>query len=125
MFLTLIDGRLVPDTSGRDYRKLDNLQAFVGGYIERVLLPSPGDRQVSGWINEEGKLIPLKPNFILPGVDVIYGPMLITAVDAAGEVAPLTEMEASNLYLVPTPMGIPALFGAWGPYDPTPILTDV
>jgi hypothetical protein len=112
MFLTLINGILAPDTSGRAYLTLDELQAFVGGYIESLRLPSLFDRQVTGWINEEGKLIPLSVNFILPGV-------------GEGDVAPLSEAEAANLYLVPTPMGIPALFGASGPFDPTPVLIDL
>jgi Domain of unknown function (DUF3846) len=51
---------------------LESMQAFVGGYIEAVTLPPPF-RHISLICHEEGKLIPLPPNRIVPGVDLVHG----------------------------------------------------
>jgi len=62
---------------------LEEMQKVVGGYIEIVSLASEKKRMV---VNEEGAIIPLKPNFIATMIyrketgstSVIYGDALLT-----------------------------------------------
>ena len=54
---------------------LEKLQALVGGYIE--IVPIAADVMI---INEEGKLLGLKPNFQY-GSDVICGTMVMVGRD--------------------------------------------
>lgn len=54
---------------------LENLQKFVGGYIEAV----PVTRNIVMICNEEGKLKGLEPNFGWLG-DVIVGPVIFCGV---------------------------------------------
>jgi hypothetical protein len=73
--------------------QLDDLQALVGGYIEAVALPDfiTGADQATAYVNEEGKLDGLAPNFratdfMVPGVglmwgDYIAGPMVLAGFD--------------------------------------------
>lgn len=80
---------------------LENMQQFVQGYIEAVTLryDNETDRAITAWMNEEGKLLDLKPSLAVVGrdfevLDVIAGNVLITAVDSEGETVGLTQEEA-------------------------------
>ena len=59
---------------------LENLQAYVGGYIETVTLAD--DLVVI--CNEEGRLMRLPHNCTICGVD-FYGDIIIAGVDGDGE----------------------------------------
>jgi hypothetical protein len=77
---------------------LENLQAYVGGYIEAIRL---GEDMVI-WINEEGKLQELEPNFSLTnkeGVpyDLVVGNALITSVSKAGEAGSLSDNQIEEI----------------------------
>lgn len=73
---------------------LDNLQAVVGGYIEAVRV----DDSITIWVNEEGKLQGLAPNFMLldssnRAYDLIAGNVIITGTDEEGNSVSLTDSE--------------------------------
>jgi hypothetical protein len=77
---------------------LENLQAYVGGYIEAIRL---GEDMVI-WLNEEGKLQNLEPNFSLTdreGVpyDLVVGNVLITGVSKAGEAVSLSDKQIKEI----------------------------
>jgi hypothetical protein len=80
---------------------LDNMQKAVGGYIEAVTLShDPNtDRMVTIWLNEEGKLRGLQPNFAMIQksndklLDVIVGDVLITSTDEEGSTVGLNDEE--------------------------------
>lgn len=58
---------------------LENLQKFVGGYIEIVNLGVYGDQEILMICNEEGKLLEgCTPNFYL-GDDLIFGNVVYAA----------------------------------------------
>lgn len=58
---------------------LENLQKFVGGYIEIVNLGTYGDQEILMICNEEGKLLEkCTPNFYL-GNDLIFGDVVFAA----------------------------------------------
>ena len=70
---------------------LDSLQKFVGGWLEAIRVT---DEMVI-WINEEGKLENLDPNFMLcNGIhnpyDNVVGNAIITGCDSEGETTSLT-----------------------------------
>ena len=51
---------------------LENLQKYVGGYIEVVRIGTFNDQEVVLICNEEGKLRGLEPNFEIPD-DIVVG----------------------------------------------------
>jgi hypothetical protein len=72
---------------------LQQLQRFVGGYVEN--LPAaykPGGATFDVYMNEEGLLKRLPLNLMI-GVTPIVGPVVILAHDSEGEVRSLTAKE--------------------------------
>jgi hypothetical protein len=61
--------------------ELAELQALVGGQVQTVVL-RPG---LGLWCNEEGRLLGLAPNRVIPGLDLIHGPFFLAAEDDDGE----------------------------------------
>lgn len=58
---------------------LESMQELVGGYIETVRYE--GRRNIAYVINEEGKVLDMKPNkFIYEGRDLICGDFFVAAV---------------------------------------------
>ncbi|MDA1509610.1 DUF3846 domain-containing protein [Bacillus cereus] len=77
---------------------LENLQQFVGGYIEPIRI----DESITMWLNEEGKMQGLEPNFVLvnKGVtvaDTVVGNVLIAGTDREGNTISLTDKEIEIL----------------------------
>jgi hypothetical protein len=77
---------------------LENLQKFVGGYIEAVRV----NESITIWINEEGKLVELEPNFYLTdkngkAYDIVVGDVLIAGTDSEGETVSLTDEEIKEV----------------------------
>jgi hypothetical protein len=77
---------------------LENLQTFVGGYIEAIRV----NDSITIWINEEGKLIELPPNFYLTNqdgqaYDIVVGDVLIAGTDHEGETVSLTDEEIKEI----------------------------
>lgn len=73
---------------------LENLQEVVGGYIEAVRV----DDSITIWVNEEGKLQGLAPNFMLidnsnRAYDLVAGNVVITGTDEEGNSVSLTDKE--------------------------------
>lgn len=70
---------------------LENMQTFVGGYVEAIRV----NDSITLWVNEEGKLQDLTPNFYLTNsignpIDLIKGNALIAGTDSEGETVSLT-----------------------------------
>lgn len=68
------------------------LRKSVGGYIEALTVTDT----CTLWINEEGKLIELEPNFILTDrvgniIDFIAGDVIFTGIDEEGNTVSLSE----------------------------------
>lgn len=61
------------DMSDNPHGWLDFLKGVVGGKLELVRLTPKFDL----WLNEEGKLLDLEPNLLMPS-DIIVGPVVIT-----------------------------------------------
>ena len=62
----------------------ESMQKAVGGYIEAVTLHEDKNHEITLWLNEEGKIHGLPPNFYLIEqsgrvLDIIVGDVLITA----------------------------------------------
>ena len=77
---------------------LENLQQFVGGYIEAVRVTD----SITLWINEEGKLEGLEPNFHLCRMngmpyDLVVGDVLIAGTDEEGNTVSLTDDEIKEV----------------------------
>ena len=77
---------------------VENMQKFVGGSLEAIELKYWEDgTEITLWLNEEGKLIPLPSNFALIHshdnqlIDVIMGDVLITGCDPKGKTIGLTD----------------------------------
>ncbi len=69
--------------------RLEVLQRLVGGYIEVVHAGGP----LRFIVNEEGKLLDLKPNLFSPMLDVLVGSVIATAYDGEGDFRSLTAEE--------------------------------
>jgi len=76
---------------------LETYQELVGGYIEAVSGAFPPPLCI--YINEEGKVLGLEPNFILP-FDVIHGPLVVVSTDSQGNTVGLDEDEALGVKLL-------------------------
>lgn len=77
---------------------LENMQKAVGGYIEAVRISD----DIVMWVNEEGKLNDLTPNFNLNGVgdlllDVVVGDVVITGTNEEGDTTSLTHDNIEEL----------------------------
>ena len=73
---------------------LESMQAIVGGWLEAV----PLTPNIILWINEEGKMMDLEPNFALTApngkaLDIIVGNVVITGVDIAGNTSSLSDSD--------------------------------
>lgn len=65
--------------------------------IECVYIPELSESGVDLWVNEEGKLIGLKPNFmIFDGQDVAVGPIFFASSDEEGETVGLTDEQVEK-----------------------------
>lgn len=88
------DGKFVVNNFKYSY---ENMKEIVGGWLEAFTLRHDGDRTITIWLNEEGKLIGLKPNLAVVKdgelIDVIVGDILITATNAEGETVGLNDEE--------------------------------
>jgi len=76
--------------------ELEDMQAMVGGYIECLALSNTVDL----WLNEEGKLIPLKANLFLRDndgnfTDVVCGDVFAASHDDEGGTVGLSDEDAS------------------------------
>ncbi len=69
--------------------RLEVLQELVGGYIEVLHAGGP----LRFIVNEEGKLLDLKPNLFSPNLDVLVGSVVATAYDGNEDFRSLTEEE--------------------------------
>lgn len=76
---------------------LENLQTVVGGYIEAVSV----NESITIWLNEEGKLQELPPNFYLIGngspFDIVVGDVIITGTDGEGNTIGLSDEEVTEI----------------------------
>lgn len=82
---------------------LASFQKIVGGYIESVgsIFPYP----FCMYINEEGKLIELTPNIVLPHGDYVAGTLVVLSTDGEGNNIGLTEAEAERITNILNPLG--------------------
>lgn len=77
---------------------LENMQRFVGGWVQALsVTPS-----IALWMNEEGKMQGLEPNFYLVDgdekpFDIVVGNVLIAGTDSEGETISLTDEEIEEL----------------------------
>lgn len=83
---------------------LENLQAAVGGLIEAINVRGWRDgRCITIWVNEEGKLKSLPPNFAIIRkdddelLDIVMGDIIITSADEEGNTVGLTDEELQVL----------------------------
>jgi hypothetical protein len=69
---------------------LDTMKKLVGGYLELVRVTD----EIDMWINEEGKLLELPPNFVLDykgrTVDIIAGDAFFASNNEEGDTVSLT-----------------------------------
>jgi hypothetical protein len=77
---------------------LESLQKAVGGYIEAVSVT----HDIVMWVNEEGKLNNLTPNFNLNGIgdlilDVVVGDVVFTGTNGEGDTTSLTYDDVEEL----------------------------
>lgn len=77
---------------------LKAFQTIVGGHVEGVCIYD----DVCCYINDEGKLKNLEPNFVLPirrasGYDVVCGPAVFFRVDLEGSETSLTLTDMVNM----------------------------
>ncbi|MGE7976638.1 DUF3846 domain-containing protein [Bacillus cereus] len=77
---------------------LDTVQQFVGGNIQPIRV----NNSVTMWMNEEGKMQQLEPNFIYVNkegtpLDTVVGNVLIAGTDDEGEDVSLTNEEIELL----------------------------
>jgi Domain of unknown function (DUF3846) len=100
---------------------LENMQEAVGGGIEAITGEyfNETGREITIWLNGEGKLKGLQPNFAILKtgtnrlLDIVVGDVLITAIDEEGSTVGLTddelkvvqgmfEIQEREVYLNPT-----------------------
>ena len=76
--------------------KLENLQKYVDGLIEFVAI----DEGIDMIINDEGKILGLKPNYLatlLYGYDFIVGDALVVGIGDEGENITLTDEQIKDI----------------------------
>lgn len=82
-------------------KEIDNdhtaLRDEVGGYLEVVRLP----HDIVMWVNEEGKMYGLQPNFNMVRngavIDVVVGNAVFTSTDGDGETTSLTAEQQEHV----------------------------
>lgn len=74
--------------------KLEAMQNLVGGYIEMVYLET-GTRPAILICNEEGIIMGLEPNRVVPGVGTIHGPFFICS-EKGEDFASISEEKAKK-----------------------------
>lgn len=75
---------------------LNVLQKQVGGWIENVY--ELENKKINIWINEEGKINNLTPNFyIYDGYDIVVGTAVFTGFNEDGESVSLTEKQIKDI----------------------------
>lgn len=82
-----------------------------GSMIECVYVQELSEHGIDLWLNEEGKVLGLKPNFMLfGGRDVAVGPVFFASVDDEGETIGLTDkqVEVVLAFMKATPQAIVA-----------------
>lgn len=77
---------------------LENVQQFVGGYVQAIRITD----SITMWMNEEGKLRQLEPNFVMvnkgvTSTDTIVGNVLIAGTNSEGDDVSLTDQEIELL----------------------------
>lgn len=77
---------------------LESMQAVVGGYLDALRV----SHSITIWLNEEGKINGLAPNFYLldqegKPYDTVVGDVLITGTDEEGETVGLTDEEFEEI----------------------------
>ena len=77
---------------------LDTVQQFVGGYIQPIRVTN----SITMWLNEEGKMQQLEPNFLFVNkegtpLDTVVGNVLIAGTDDEGDDISLTDEEIELL----------------------------
>jgi hypothetical protein len=89
---------------------LESLQKCVGGDIEWVggIFPHP----IGLYANEEGKLIGLEPNIVLPSGDYVAGSIVVVSTDKEGNTIGLEGDVAYRVALILDACGI--YFGTGG-----------
>lgn len=81
--------------------KLEDLQALVHGHIEHLTFEGLIDHYIDCWINEEGKLIGMKPSLAYTHegqvIDIVVGPLVFTRFDDTGETYGLTDLDFNTI----------------------------
>ncbi|PAW37891.1 hypothetical protein CKQ70_30595 [Bacillus toyonensis] len=77
---------------------LDTVQQFLGGYLQAIRV----NGSVTMWLNEEGKMQQLEPNFIFvnkegKSLDTVVGNVLIAGTNSEGDDISLTDEEIEML----------------------------
>ena len=81
--------------------ELISLQSCVNGHIEHLMFEELREHYIDGWINEEGKLLKMKPSLVFyhdgSMVDLVVGPLVFTRFDDYGETYGLTEFDRNTI----------------------------
>ena len=101
-YLTIQNGA-IQEVEKQGDLSLEEMQRLVGGWIELVTLRTyPDESALSMYVNEEGKLDGLPPNFYFHNIqDLIVGPAIIIGTDAEGRNRSLTPDEIKAIKLDP------------------------
>ena len=80
---------------------LDQLQGYVGGYIDAVTCWGRiGERRVTMWVHDEGLLLGLPPTVVVSHgageQSILVGNIVVTADDEEGETVDMTEGEVER-----------------------------
>ncbi len=101
------DGKVVKELKPEE-NILEQLQKEVGGFIEHVKIPDLAPLHIEAWINEEGKILGLKPAMIFQSIvmqdgewaqytDTLNGPIIFARYDKEGEILPLRRQDLDYL----------------------------
>lgn len=103
---------------------LKSLQNIVEGYIEAPYIPGLTENGITTWVNEEGKLLNLKPSIALVSegkiVDIVCGTALFTSSDEEGNT---TGLNNEQIKMIEKYLGHPQK--AIIVHDDEPILLDI
>lgn len=81
--------------------ELTALQSCVNGHIEHITFEGLTEHYIDAWINEEGKLIGMKPSIVYTHegilVDIVVGPLVFTRFDDYGETYGLTDIDLNTI----------------------------
>lgn len=102
-------GKVIPGSVSVEFfdngkkMELEDMQKAVEGYIELLWVNDGFNKmKIDFFIDEEGKLKNAEPTAVMLGdddqvLDVVAGPILITATDGEGETIPLNEEQMSYI----------------------------